>query len=71
MATDKFNMPRTVAEAILELSTAADRVRMWNAICNFALDDIVPDFSGEELALFEELQAEVKSINGGKRNGKR
>lgn len=71
MATDKFNMPRTVAETILELPTAADRMRMWNAICNFTLDDIMPDFSSEELALFEKLQAEVNAINGGKRNGKR
>ena len=71
MAKNKFNMPRTVVDAIFELPTAAGRVRMWHAICNFALDDKMPDFSGEELALFEKLQAEVKAINGGKRNGKK
>lgn len=71
MAKDKFNMPRTVAETIDTLPTAADRVRMWDAICRYEFYSIKPDFSGNELALFERLQAEVKAINGGKRNEKR
>lgn len=71
MAKDKFNMPRTVAESILELPTAADRVRMWIAIINYGLDGILPEFSGYDLALFEKLRAEVDAINGGKRHGKK
>ena len=71
MAVDKFNMPRNVAETIDKLHTAAERVRMWDAICRYEFYDIKPDFSGDELALFEKLRAKVDAMNGGKRNGKK
>lgn len=71
MRKDKFNMPRTVADTLLDMRDDTAMLRMAHAIINYGLDGILPDFSGDELALFEKLRAKVDAINGGERNGKR
>lgn len=59
-------MPRSVVGTIQELPNKKAQVRMLNAICDYEFDGRTPDFIGDELALFERLQAEIKAINGGK-----
>lgn len=72
MKKDKFIMPRTVVEAIRELPSIGF-VRMIEAICDYEFEDKMPDFSGDELALFNWCREELDKWNIPKvrRNGKR
>ena len=65
MGKEKFVMPSSVATTLLEISDNQARVRMINAICNYEFNGIVPDFTGDELALFEKLRTELRAKNGG------